>query len=179
MIFHPTAIAGAWIVEPERREDPRGFFARTWCRREFREHGLETDLEQCNTSWNEARGTLRGLHFQASPHDEAKLVRCTRGSLIDVALDLRPQSATYLTHTSVTLSWENRLALYIPKGCAHGFQALEDGTEVYYQMSDAYSESASRGVRWDDPAFGIAWPIMPPILSPRDAAWSDFKGASP
>ena len=178
MIFRPTAIDGAWIVEPERREDPRGFFARTWCRREFGEHGLETNLEQCNTSWNETRGTLRGLHFQAPPHAEAKLVRCTRGSLVDVVLDLRPQSPTYLKHDSVTLSWQNRLALYIPKGCAHGFQALEDGTEVYYQMSAAYSESASRGLRWDDPAFDIAWPITPPILSPRDAAWPDFQGVS-
>ncbi len=179
MIFRETAVSGAWVVEPERREDPRGFFARTWCRREFAARGLQTELAQCNTSWNATRGTLRGLHFQAPPHAEAKLVRCTRGSLVDVVLDLRPASATYLQYASVTHTWENRLALYLPEGCAHGFQTLEDGTEIFYQMSAFYRPDASRGVRWDDPAFGIAWPVSPPVLSERDATWPDYRGVAP
>ena len=179
MIFRETAVDGAWVVEPERRADVRGFFARTWCRREFADRGLHADLAQCNTSWNVARGTLRGLHFQAAPHAEAKLVRCTRGALFDVVLDLRPASPTYLRHDWVTLTWENRLALYVPEGCAHGFQTLEDDTEAFYQMSAAYVPDASRGVRWDDPAFGIAWPITPPILIERDAAWADYQRETP
>ena len=177
MIFREVAVEGARVVEPQRHDDPRGFFARTWCRREFAEQGLETRLEQCNTSWNLRKGTLRGMHFQADPFGEAKLVRCTRGAMLDVVLDLRPSSPTYLRHAAVTLTWENRLALYIPEGCAHGFQALEDGTEVFYQMSAAYEPGAGRGVRWDDPAFGIEWPLHPPILSERDASWPDYRSA--
>ena len=175
MIFRETGVRGAWLVEPERREDARGLFARTWCRREFAARGLSTDLMQCNTSWNAGRGTLRGLHFQASPHAEAKLVRCTHGSLVDVVLDLRPDSPTYLKHASVRLTWENRLALYIPEGCAHGFQTLEDDTEVFYQMSAFYAPEANRGVRWDDPAFGIAWPVRLPTMSERDTRWPDYR----
>ena len=179
MIFRETEVAGAWVVEPQRQADSRGFFARTWCRREFANQGLQTDLAQCNTSWNAVRGTLRGLHLQAPPHAEAKLVRCTRGALIDVVLDLRPASPTYLKHASVTLTWENRLALYLPEGCAHGFQTLEDETEIFYQMSAFYAPGAGRGVRWDDPAFGIAWPIQPPILSERDATWPAYRREAP
>ena len=166
-------------MEPEPRVDARGAFARTWCREEFARQGLNPDLAQCNTSWNTTKGTLRGLHFQAPPHAEAKLVRCTRGSLFDVVLDLRPGSPTYLKHASVTLTWENRLALYVPEGCAHGFQTLEDGTEVFYQMSAPYSAEASRGVRWDDPAFGIVWPVAAPILNERDTAWPAYRGETP
>jgi len=174
VIFRETAVVGAFVVEPEPREDERGAFARTWCREEFARRGLATTLAQCNTSWNIRKGTLRGLHFQAPPFAEAKLVRCTRGSLFDVVLDLRPESSSYLKHHAVTLTWQNRTALYIPEGCAHGFQTLEDGTEVFYQMSAPYAPEAGRGVRWDDPAFGIAWPVAPPILNHRDAGFADY-----
>lgn len=179
MIFRATAVAGAFVVEPELREDARGAFARTWCREEFAAQGLHPTLAQCSTSWNLRKGTLRGLHFQAPPFAEAKLVRCTRGSMFDVVLDLRPGSPTYLRHDAVTLTWQNRLALYIPEGCAHGFQTLEDGTEVFYQMSAAYAPASSGGVRWDDPAFGIAWPLAAPILNERDATLADYRREAP
>lgn len=168
MIFRETALPGVFIIEPERREDHRGFFARTWCQEEFSAHGLNPRLAQCSVSLNLLRGTLRGMHYQAPPHGEAKLIRCTRGAMWDVALDLRPGSPTSRRHVAVELTAENHLALYIPEGVAHGFQTLEDNTEVLYQMSAAYAPDAARGVRFDDPAFGIPWPIPEPILLERD-----------
>lgn len=174
MIFTPTPLAGAVLVDLDRHEDARGFFARTWCRREFAAAGLGVALAQCSVSHNRRRGTLRGMHYQAAPHEEDKLVRCTRGALYDVIIDLRPGSATYARHFAVELTAENGRALFIPRGFAHGFQSLADDTDVLYQMSEFYAAEAARGVRWNDPAFGIAWPIAEPILHPRDAGYPDF-----
>lgn len=166
MIFTPTPLRGAFIVELERLEDSRGFFARTWCAREFEAHGLNPRLAQCSVSFNKNRGTLRGLHYKAGPHAESKLVRCTSGSIYDVILDLRRDSPTFKHHVSVILSAESRRALYVPEGVAHGFQTLEDDTEVFYQMSEFYAPESV--VRWDDPEIAIPWPIPDPILSERD-----------
>jgi dTDP-4-dehydrorhamnose 3,5-epimerase len=174
VIFTPTALPGAFIVEMERREDDRGYFARTWCRREFAQMGLNADLAQCNVSYSSRRGTLRGMHWQTAPHDEAKLVRCTRGVIWDAIIDLRVESPTYTRHFAVELTAESGRALYIPEGMAHGFVTLEDGCEVSYQMSQFYELAAARGVRWDDPAFAISWPLSDPILHPRDASYPDF-----
>jgi dTDP-4-dehydrorhamnose 3,5-epimerase len=174
VIFLPTPLPGAFIIDIERREDDRGFFARTWCRREFEEMGLNSDLAQCNTSYNGRRGTLRGMHWQAGPNTEAKLIRCTRGAIWDAIIDLRPESPTYLGHVGVELTEASRRALYVPKGMAHGFVTLEDESEVFYQMSEFYEPTAARGARWNDPAFDISWPISDPILHPRDAAYPDF-----
>ncbi|HXW97160.1 MAG TPA: dTDP-4-dehydrorhamnose 3,5-epimerase [Gemmatimonadales bacterium] len=175
MIFGSTPLPGAAVVDLERREDERGFFARSFCQREFEAQGLETTVAQCNVSFNRRRGTLRGMHWQAAPHGEAKLVRVTRGALWDVIVDLRPESATYCRWFGVELSAENHRALYIPRGFAHGFQTLVDDVEVFYQMSTSYVPDAQRGVRWDDPAFGIEWPILPPFLSERDATYPDYR----
>lgn len=174
MIFNATELAGAFLLEWERREDERGFFARTWCETEFREQGLNSRLVQCNASFNRRRGTLRGMHYQSAPYAEAKLVRCTRGALYDVLLDLRPNSPTYLRWIGVELTAENRLSIYIPEGVAHGFQTLTDDSEVFYQMSEFYHPECSHGVRWNDPAFGITWRIPNPILSERDAGYADY-----
>jgi len=174
MIFTPTTVAGAFIVDVERREDERGYFARTWCAEEFRQHGLNPELAQASVSLNRRRGTLRGLHYQASPHEEDKLVRCARGALWDVALDLRRDSPSYLGHVGIALTAESQRALYIPKGCAHGFQTLEDDTLVVYQMSQLYAPGSARGVRWNDPTFGIGWPIADPLILERDASYPDF-----
>jgi len=175
VIFGSTPLPGAAVVDLERREDERGFFARSFCQREFEAQGLETTVAQCNVSFNRRRGTLRGMHWQAAPHGEAKLVRVTRGALWDVIVDLRPESATYCRWFGVELSAENHRALYIPRGFAHGFQTLVDDVEVFYQMSTSYVPDAQRGVRWDDPAFGIEWPILPPFLSERDATYPDYR----
>ncbi|MGA9465829.1 MAG: dTDP-4-dehydrorhamnose 3,5-epimerase [Terracidiphilus sp.] len=175
MIFHETDLAGVVVVEMQLLCDERGFFARSWCEREFRDHGLNSELVQCSISFNQAKGTLRGVHYQAAPNPEAKLVRCTRGSLYDVALDLRPDSSTYLKWTAAELSAENHRALYIPEGCAHGFLTLEDQTEVLYQMSEFYYPEAARGLRWDDPAFGIEWPGRVEVISERDRSYPDFE----
>jgi len=174
VIFTETPLPGAYLVGLEPREDSRGFFARTWCAREFAAAGLETRVAQCSLSVSLRRGTLRGLHYQAAPHQEAKLIRCPRGALLDVILDLRPDSPAFRQHFSVELNQHNRLALYVPTGCAHGFQTLEDDTEIWYQMSEFHHPESARGIRWDDPAFGILWPVMPPILHERDAAYPDF-----
>lgn len=168
MIFRETPLAGAWVLEPERIEDERGFFARTWCRRDFEARGLDPAIAQCSLSWNHRRGTLRGLHLQIAPHEEAKLVRVTRGAVWDVIVDLRPESPTFQRHFSVVLSAENGHELYIPKGMAHGFQTLEDGTEVFYQISEFYAPESSRGYRWDDPAFAIPWPETVTVMSEKD-----------
>ena len=171
MIFEPLTVAKAFVVKPSRLEDDRGFFARTWCAREFAEHGLEPSLSQCSVSFSKGRGTMRGLHYQAQPYGEAKLVRCTRGAVFDVIVDLRPASLTYLGHCTVTLTADNRDAIYVPEGCAHGFLTLEDESEVLYQMSSDHVPGAARGVRWDDPAFGIAWPTVPDVIADRDRTW--------
>ena len=174
MIFAPTALAGAFVVDLERREDERGFFARSFCQREFEAHGLDPAVVQCNVSCNRRRGTLRGMHWQEEPHGEAKLVRVTQGALWDAIVDLRPDSPSYCQWIGAELTAGNRRALYIPRGFAHGFQTLTDDVEVFYQMSAFYIPDAQRGVRWDDPAFGIDWPIRPPFLSDRDATYPDF-----
>jgi len=161
-------------VDLERHADERGFFARTWCRHEFEEHGLDPAVVQCNLSHNPRRGTLRGLHWQTPPHAEVKLVRCSRGAIWDVMVDLRPDSATYTRHFGAELTEENGRALYIPEGFAHGFVTLVDDSDVVYQMSALYEPSAGRGARWNDPAFGITWPVREPILNPRDASYPDF-----
>ena len=169
-----TALPGAKLVELEPIEDERGFFARSFCGREFELAGLDPCVAQCNVSFNRRRGTLRGMHFQRAPHAEAKLVRCTRGRIYDVILDLRPGSPSYRRWFAIELGAESRRALYAPKGVAHGFQTLEDGCEVLYQRSDFYAPELAAGVRWNDPAFGIEWPIADPIVSARDAAYPDF-----
>ena len=175
MIFKETGIDGAWVIEPQRHEDERGFFARTWDPDEFAGRGLNPELAQCSISFNRARGTLRGLHYQAAPHEEAKLVRCTAGAIFDVAVDLRPGSPTLRDWFGVELSAENRLALYIPEGCAHGFLTLADDSEVHYQISQAYVPDAGRGARWDDPAFAIRWPGEVVVINDRDASYPDFR----
>ena len=175
MFFRETKVASVFVIEPELIADERGAFARTWCRQEFQARGLNADLNQCSLSFNKSKGTLRGMHYQAAPHGEAKLVRCTRGALYDVALDLRPESATFKQWVGVELTADNRLMLYIPEGCAHGFQTLTEEVEVFYQISTPYCPEAARGVRWDDPAFAIVWPpVARRILSPRDVAYEDF-----
>lgn len=169
MRFSRLSLEGVWLVQPERREDERGWFARTFCEEEFAARGLPTRFPQCNASRTARRGTLRGLHWQADPFAEGKLVRCTAGAVFDVAVDVRPGSATRGRWVSAMLSAGNGDALYIPPGFAHGFQALEDGTEVSYQMTAAYRDGLARGVRFDDPALGIPWPIADASTSDRDA----------
>jgi dTDP-4-dehydrorhamnose 3,5-epimerase len=171
MIFLPTRIPDAIVLELERLEDDRGFFARTWCRREFTEHGLSTELSQCNVSFNTRQGTVRGMHYQVAPHSGIKLVRCTCGGIYDAIIDLRPDSPTYRQWVAVELTAENRRQLYIPAGFAHGFQTLADGTEVFYQMSEVYHPESARGVRWNDPALGIPWPLEVTVISDRDRAY--------
>ena len=168
MRFLPTSIEGAFVVEIEPVVDHRGFFARTYCRDEFIAHGLEPDLVQCSVSFNQRRGTLRGMHYQAAPHAEAKLVRCTQGAIYDVIADIRPDSATYKQWFSAELTSGNHRALYIPEGVAHGFQTLNDDVEVLYQMSEFFYAECSCGFRWDDPLFGITWPEHISVISERD-----------
>jgi dTDP-4-dehydrorhamnose 3,5-epimerase len=172
MRFTPTKLAGAYIIEPQPHADSRGLFARTFCANEFRAQGLVDVFVQCNTSWNVSKGTLRGLHFQLSPSSEVKLVRCTAGALWDVIVDLRPQSTTYLQYVAVELTAGNRSALYIPEMFAHGFQTLEEGTEVFYQMSQFYAPKLARGIRYDDPKIGIKWPLPVTSISDLDLNWT-------
>jgi len=177
MIFTESPIAGAYVVDPERLIDERGHFARTYCAREFAEHRIDPAIAQCSSSFNTRGGTLRGMHYQAEPYAEAKLVRCTHGAIHDVVLDLRPDSSTYLQWYATELSEDNGRALFVPTGCAHGFQTLRDRSEVLYQISVPYEPTAARGARWDDPAFAIAWPEPPPggrAISPRDASYPDY-----
>jgi dTDP-4-dehydrorhamnose 3,5-epimerase len=175
MIFTPTPLHEAYVIEPERLEDHRGFFARTSCMREFQAHGLDTPFVQCSISFNKSRGTVRGMHYNAWPNEEIKLVRCTMGSIYDVIVDLRPDSPTVREHFAVILSAENRRMLYVPKGFAHGFQTLEDNTEVFYQISEFYEPAYSRGFRWNDPAFEIRWPVQETIMHERDRTYEDFR----
>lgn len=174
MVLTETKLKGVFVIDPQRIEDERGFFARTWCEREFAERGINLRVVQCNISSNRKRGTLRGMHYQAPPHAEAKLVRCTMGAMYDVALDLRADSPTFKEWVAVELTAENLRMLYIPEGFAHGFQTLADNTEVFYQISQCYHPESARGVRWNDPAFGIQWPWNPEVISERDRAYSDF-----
>lgn len=177
MIFTETKLKGAFIIEPERIEDERGFFARSWCQKEFAERGLNSNLVQCNISYNCKKGTLRGMHYQTKPHEEAKLVRCTMGAIYDVILDLRENSPTFKQWAAVELMAENRKMLYVPEGIAHGFQTLVDATEVFYQMSEFYCSESARGVRWDDLSFGFEWPIEDIeylIISDKDRSYPDF-----
>jgi dTDP-4-dehydrorhamnose 3,5-epimerase len=176
MRFVETRLEGALIVEPERLEDRRGFFARTWCRREFAEHGLSEDLVQCSISYNRWKGTLRGMHYQLPPHEEVKLIRCTAGAVFDVIIDLRPDSTTFKQHFAAELTAENRRMLYVPAGFAHGFLTLADDTEVFYQMSEYYTPDSGRGVRWNDPAFGIEWPLAVSVIVERDLSYAEFAG---
>lgn len=169
MKFVPTPIAGAFIIETEYYVDQRGVFARAYCAETFAAQGLTSHYSQCNISQNHKRGTLRGLHYQAAPKSEAKLVRATRGRVFDVAVDLRPDSPSYRTWISVELDAARHNAFYIPEGCAHGFLTLEDDCELFYQVSENYVPELSRGVRFDDPALAIAWPFMPEVISERDA----------
>lgn len=179
MKFEALVIEGAMRISPERIHDHRGFFARTFCEAEFSAHGLPTHFVQASVSFNHRRGTVRGMHFQRPPSREAKLVRCVMGAVYDVLLDLRPDSPSYLRHCAVELSAENRLAVFIPHGVAHGFQTLSDAAEVHYQMTDWYAPELAAGFRWDDPAFGIAWPVAGEVtLSERDASYADFEPAT-
>jgi dTDP-4-dehydrorhamnose 3,5-epimerase len=175
MKFTAAPLAGACVVDLERAADERGFFARSFCAEEFARAGLAACTSQCSVSFNARRGTLRGLHFQAAPHDEEKLVRCTHGALWDVVVDVRAASPTYRRWHAVELTAENHRALYIPKGFAHGFVTLEDATEVFYMMSVPYAPGSARGIRWNDPAFGIDWPIAPTVISARDAGYPPFE----
>lgn len=174
MIFQQTKLSGAYIIDPERLEDERGFFARTWCEKEFREQGLNPRLVQCNISFNLKKGTLRGMHYQMAPYEEAKLVRCTKGAIHDVIVDLRTDSPTFKECATFVLSSKNRQMLYIPEGFAHGFITLGDNTEVFYQMSEIYSEDCARGFRWNDPAFGIRLPLEVAVISDRDRNYPGF-----
>jgi dTDP-4-dehydrorhamnose 3,5-epimerase len=171
--FVETPLAGAFVVELEPIEDERGSFARTFSRDEFEAHGLSTDIAQCSISFNRRRGTLRGMHFQSEPYGECKLVRCIRGSIFDVIIDLRPQSGTYRDWFGVDLTPTNGRMLYIPTGLAHGFQTLEDTTEVAYQISEPYRPTHAQGVRFDDPAFGIDWPLEVTVISARDREYAN------
>lgn len=174
MQFIPLSLQGAFLIDLERHQDERGFFARSYCREEFTAHGLNPEMVQSNISYNTKRGTLRGMHYQRSPFEEAKVVRCTQGKLFDVIVDLRPDSFTFCQWHGAELTAENHLALYVPEGFAHGFLTLADGTEVLYQMSTVYQPGAAAGVRWNDPAFEIVWPGEVTVISERDNSYADF-----
>ena len=176
MIFTETKLKGAFIVDIEPAQDERGFFARTWCQREFQSHGLNPNLAQCSISFNHKRGTLRGMHYQTAPRREAKLVRCSAGAIYDVIIDLRPDSPTVHQWISVELAAKTRRMLYVPEDFAHGFQTLEDQTEVAYQISEFYDPQFARGIRWNDRFFGVQWPPADRIISARDSAYADFAG---
>jgi dTDP-4-dehydrorhamnose 3,5-epimerase len=178
MIFEPTSIDGAFVVKLEPHRDERGFFARTWCRDEYLDRGLEGELAQCSISFNARRGTLRGLHYQAPPHAETKLVRCTRGRVYDVIVDLRATAPTFKRWFATELSADNRNMIYIPRGLAHGFLTLEDHTELAYQMSTSYRPESARGVKYDDPQFAIDWPFEPVLIGARDLAHAPFDEAT-
>jgi len=175
MLFLETKLPGVFEIHLEPHPDDRGFFARSWCQKEFEVRGLNPRLVQCNISFNIRKGTLRGMHFQAPPHAEAKVVHCTQGAIYDVVLDIRPSSPEYRNWIAVVLSSANRHMVYVPEGCAHGFLTLEDETEVFYQMSEFYDAESARGVRWNDPAFQITWPEKVEVISKRDAAYPAFE----
>ena len=175
MTLRETAIAGSFVLQPEPTEDERGFFARIFSTAELATRGLEHEIAETSIAYNHARWTLRGLHYQRAPHEETKLVRCTRGAVYDVVVDLRPDSPTRLQWEGIELSAENHVTLYVPRGCAHGYLTLEDETELQYQISHPYTHTAAAGVRWDDPSLGIRWPATPRVISVRDASFSDLQ----
>jgi len=175
MIFTETNLKGAYLIELEKIEDERGFFARCWCKNEFNKHGLNAELVQCNVSFNQRKGTLRGMHYQAKPHGEAKLVRCVSGSIYDVIIDLRPESDTYKQWTGVELNSDNHRMMYVPEDFAHGFLTLKDNTEVVYQMSEIYYPDYARGIRWNDPDFTIEWPDEINVISDRDKNYPNVQ----
>lgn len=174
MIFEETKLHGAYVIDLEKHEDERGFFARTFCRKELEAHGLIPDVAQANTSLSKARGTLRGMHYQKPPHEETKLVRCTRGALYDVIIDLRPDSSTYKQWVGVELSAENYRMLFVPKNFAHGFITLANDTEANYLVSQFYAPGSELGIRWNDPQFDIQWPMEVQVISAKDGSWPDF-----
>lgn len=176
MRFIETQIKGAFLIELEPNEDERGFFARTFCIEEFKAHGLDFKVVQCSISFNKKKGTLRGMHYQAKPYEEAKIVRCYKGAIYDIILDLRPESESFKKWISAELNENNRRALYIPKGVAHGFQTLADDTEVFYMMDEFYHPEYARGIRWDDPEFKIEWPLPVMCVSERDKNYPNFVG---
>jgi dTDP-4-dehydrorhamnose 3,5-epimerase len=175
MKFIETRLKGAFVITPDLIEDERGFFARTFCRREFEERALNPDLVQCSISFNKKKNTLRGMHYQAKPHAEVKLVRCTMGIIYDVIVDLRPESITFKKWFTIDLSQKNSKMLYVPEGFAHGFQTLTDNSEIFYQMSEFHHPESARGIRWDDPAFGIEWPLPVSIISKKDSSYPDWE----
>jgi len=175
MKFKDTKISGAFEIHLDCRFDERGFFARSWCQREFEEHGLNPNLRQCNVSFNSHKGTLRGLHYQSAPYPESKLVRCTSGAIYDVVVDLRPESPTFKEWVGIVLTSTGRNMVYVPAGCGHGFLTLEDETEVFYQMSEFYYPELARGVRWDDPTFQIVWPRGVEVICERDRTLPSFE----
>lgn len=177
MIFQEIRLPGAYIIDVEKREDQRGFFARSWCQREFEEQGLVARIVQANIAYNRQRGTLRGMHYQYAPHAETKLIRCTRGAIYDVIIDLRPDSPTYCQWFGVELTAANYRMLYVPEGFAHGYLTLVDDVEVIYQVSQFYTPGAEGGIRYDDPAFGIQWPVEVSLISDKDRTWADFQPA--
>jgi dTDP-4-dehydrorhamnose 3,5-epimerase len=174
MIFTETKLPGAYIIDVDRKEDSRGFFARAFCQHEFVEHGLQPVIAQANIAFNRRKGTLRGMHFQFPPAAETKLVRCTRGAILDIIVDLRPESPTYLEHVAVELSADNHRALYVPERFAHGYQVLEDVTETSYQVGEFYTPNTEGGLKYDDPALGLAWPLPVTEISEKDAAWASL-----
>jgi len=175
MIFCKLSLKDAHIVEIEKLSDNRGFFARSWCQKEFDRHGLISTVVQANISWNKKRGTLRGMHYQIPPYEEVKLVRCSRGSIYDVIIDLRKDSPSYMQWLGVELTADDYKLLYVPGGFAHGFQTLKDDTEVVYQVSQFYTPGAEAGLRWDDPAFNIKWPLEVQVISDKDRDWPDYQ----
>ncbi len=175
MNFTETELQGAYIIEPEKLGDERGFFARTFCSKEFEQHGLKSAFPQCNISFNKIKGTVRGMHYQSAPYEEVKLVRCTKGAVYDVIVDLRTQSPTYLKWIGVKLTEENHKMLYVPEGFGHGYQTLMDASEIFYQVSEFYTPEAEKGLRWNDPAHGIEWQkITPLLISEKDKNWPDY-----
>ena len=174
MIFTETKLNGAYVIEIEKLEDNRGFFARSWCQNEFKAKGLVSRVVQANVSSNKKKGTLRGMHYQLSPYEETKLVRCTRGAIYDVIIDLRPGSPTYAQWVGVELTAENYKMLYVPEDFAHGFQTLEDDSEVVYQVTQFYTPGSEKGIRWDDPVFSIQWPTDVQVISDKDKSWPDY-----
>jgi dTDP-4-dehydrorhamnose 3,5-epimerase len=175
MIFHETKLRGVFELHLEPMCDERGFFARSWCLHEFKQRGLNPVIAQCSISFNEKKGTLRGLHYQAKPYPETKLIRCTQGAIYDVVVDLRPESSTFKEWVGIVLTAANRNMIYVPAGFGHGFLTLEDRTEVFYQISEFYHPELSRGVRWNDSAFKINWPAQPDVISDRDRTYADFE----
>lgn len=175
MIFKETTLPGAYVIEPERINDHRGFFARVWCKKELQQHGLNNELSQSNIGFSYRKGTVRGLHFQRIPHAESKIVRCTRGSIFDVIVDLRPESSTYKCWFGVELSDENRKMIYVPEGMAQGYITLQDNTEINYHTSEFFNVEAASGVRFDDPVLGIQWPLAATVVSEQDRNWPLMK----